>query len=122
MPAVRKNKTMCIIGGAKDSDFYDAVGDSYPKYLKLLKDKKISKYLVAPETFSKEFKAKFKKEEKSYLRTLPKGLNAPTFTRITEEMVSIEIYKPSLVVIQIRNPIIAKSYLDSFWLLWENAD
>ena len=55
------------------------------------------------------------------LRTLKEGLSSPTYTRITQEMVAIEMYKPQIVVIQIYNKIIAQAYLDSFELLWKQA-
>ena len=116
-----KLKTMHIIGGAKDSDFYDVIGDWYKEYVKILGKNKIKKLLLAPENYSNIFKKKFASEKENELKTLPKGLTSPTYTRITEEMVSIEIYHPQVLVIQIRNSAIARGYLDSFNLLWKTA-
>lgn len=117
--AKQKNKRVSIIGGAKDSDFYEAIGEWYPSYLKLLKKKGVKKFLLAPRSYSSEFKKNFVVEEGAELRTLPVGLSSPTYTRITHEMVSIEIYKPKIVVIQIKNAAVAQAYLDSFELLWK---
>lgn len=119
--ARQSDKTMRIIGGAKDSDFYKTVGDWYQNYVELLKKTKVWKKLLAPDSFSKEFKKKFVAEERTELRTLPKGLSSPTYTRITKEMVAIEMYHPQPIVIQIRNAGIAKGYLDSWFLLWDNS-
>lgn len=114
----QKDKTVRIMGGARDTDFYGAVGEWYPEYIELLKRSKIHKKLLAPTSYSAEFKKKFASETYTELRTMPKGLSAPTYTRITEEMVSIEMYEPSLMVIQIQNAAVARGYIDSFDLLW----
>lgn len=114
----QKKPVMYIIGGAKDRDFYDALGDWYTTYLVLLEKHRVEKFLLAPASFSRAFKKKFAAEKNTHLRTLPQGLSSPTYTRITEEMVAIEIYQPEIVIIQIRNKAIARGFLDSFQLLW----
>ena len=117
----QNNKEIRIIGGAKDTDFYKAVGAWYPEYIKLLQKYKVSKRLIAPASASQDFKKKFAKEGNNKLRTVSQGLSSPTYTRITKEMVTIEIYHPQIVIIQIKNRAIAQSYLDSFELLWKSA-
>lgn len=117
----QQDKTMCIIGGAKDSDFYQTVGDWYPSYVRLLAKYDVKKRLLAPASFSQEFKEKYAKEDGTLLCTLPHGLSSPTYTRITEEMVTIELYEPSVMIIQIRNKAVAQGYLDSFELLWKSS-
>jgi len=119
--ARQKDNTLYIIGGARDSDFYDAIGDWYDDYINLLKKHRVQKRLLAPTSFSDIFKKKFVQEKGTELRTLPHGLSSPTYTRITEEMVTIELYYPSIVIIQIRNKAVAQSYIDSFELLWKQA-
>jgi sugar-specific transcriptional regulator TrmB len=119
--ARQKDLTMRIIGGARDKDFYNTLGDWYLEYVNLCNKLGIKKLLLAPTSFSAEFKKKFASEKNTTLHTLPDGLNSPMYTRITEEMVSFEMYQPSLVVIQIRNAVIAKNYLDSFELLWRQS-
>jgi sugar-specific transcriptional regulator TrmB len=120
--AKQKSKEICIIGGAKDIDFYDATDEWYPSYIALLDKKRIGKRLLAPASYSSEFKKRFASEKHTELRTLSQGLSSPTYTRITKEMVSIEIYKPHLTIIQIKNPTVAQAYLDSFELLWKNSE
>ncbi len=119
--ALQAKKEMCIIGGAPDVDFYEAVGEWYPTYVHLLEAHRVKKRLIAPESYSHEFQKKFIAEKFAELRIVPTGLSSPTYTRINQEMVSIEMYHPQIVVIQIRNKPIAKSYLDSFELLWKTA-
>lgn len=114
----QKDKTMRIIGGAKDTDFYRAIGDGYSDYVDMLDRGKVKKLLLAPESYSKIFQKKFAEEARTKLRVLPKGLTSPTYTRITDELVAIEIYEPEIIVIQIRNAAIAKAYKESFELLW----
>lgn len=119
--AKQKDKTMRIIGGAKDTDFYRVVGDWYSDYLEALSSEGIKKLLLAPTNYSTVFKKKFAEEPRTQLRTLPKGLSSPTYTRITDELVAIEIYEPEIIVIQIRNAAVAKAYRESFDLLWRSV-
>ncbi len=119
--ARQKNKTMAIIGGARDSDFYETIGDWYDSYLNLLRKHQVKKLLLAPESYSEIFNKKFAQEDATELCTLPHGLSSPTYTRITEEMVTIELYQPHITIIQIRNKAVARGYLDSFELLWKSA-
>ncbi len=118
----QKNKEICIIGGAKDTDFYDATDGWYSSYIALLEKKHVKKRLLAPASYSSEFKKKFASEKNTELRTLSKGLSSPTYTRITKDMVSIELYTPHLTIIQIKNQTVAQAYLDSFELLWKNSE
>lgn len=74
---------------------------------------------IAPAPFSKIFRQKFALEKNTELCTLPHGLSSPTYTRITREMVTIEMLEPSVVIIQIRNKSVARAYLDAFNLLWK---
>ncbi len=110
---------MRILGGAPANEFYKAIDKNYNAYKKLLKKYSVTKLLLSPAADSKEFKSKYSKEAvTNQLRTMPQGLSSPTYTRITEEMVSIEIYTEPLVVIQIKNRPVAESYLEHFNLLW----
>jgi len=119
--AVKSDEVLSIIGGGKDSDFYDAVGDWYETYISLLKKHHIKKRLLAPASFSDDFRKNFVAEPNSGLKTLATGLTTPSYTRIAGNMVSIELYEPQLVVIQIKNKAISQSYLESFELLWNNS-
>ena len=120
--AERNDGIMRIIGGAEDNKFYEAVGGRYKEYVDLLQKNKVKKYLVSPENASGVFKKKFVKEKGNILKTVTEGLSSPTYTRITPEMVSIEIYTKNIVVIQIINKAIAKGYLEHFELLWSQAE
>lgn len=55
------------------------------------------------------------------MRVWPSGLTSPTFNRITQEMVSIEVYGAEPLIIQIKNKTIAQSYIESFDSLWKQA-
>jgi sugar-specific transcriptional regulator TrmB len=121
--AARGDGSVSIIGGAKDEDFYRTIGDWYPEYVALLKKRHVIKKLIAPESYAEEFKTKFAEEYGNRLRFLKVGLSAPTYTRMTQEMVTIEIYieHRDVTVIQIRNRAIAQAYLEHFGLLWNQA-
>jgi len=119
--ASRFDKIMRIIGGAPDINFYEAIGENYQEYINFLSEKGVKKHLISPEKYSNIFKKKFANEKGNTLRTVKEGLSAPTYTRITPEMVSIEIYSTELIVIQIYNKAIAKAYREHFDLLWSQA-
>ncbi|HBU07012.1 MAG TPA: hypothetical protein DEB09_02920 [Candidatus Magasanikbacteria bacterium] len=121
--ASKTDGIMRIIGGAKDIDFYRVIGNLYKNYVKYLEDNRVSKYLISPADYSEEFKNKFAKEKGNILKTMTVGLSSPTYTRITPEMVTIEIYTGSndVTIIQIQNKAIAKGYLEHFELLWRQA-
>jgi len=121
--AKRSDGVMRIIGGAKDTDFYRVLGDRYPDYVSLLRKSGVKKYLISPENYSDEFKKKFAMEKGNILKTMTAGLSSPTYTRITSDMVTIEIYSQAsdMTIIQIKNAAIAKGYLEHFELLWQQA-
>lgn len=119
--AAKHDKTLRILGGAKADYFYEAVGDWYQNYKDLLEKYKVTKWQISPDTDTEAFKEKFAREKNTKLRTLKVGLSSPTLTRITPELVSIEIYTKEIVIIQIYNPLIAQGYMDSFQLLWQQA-
>lgn len=121
--AKRTDGIMRIIGGAKDTDFYHALGERYPDYMTILKKSQVRKFLISPEDSSDEFKKKFANEKGNMLKTMGTGLSSPTYTRITPEMVTIEIYSRAsdMTIIQIRNSAIAQGYLEHFELLWGQA-
>ncbi len=122
--AERTDHVMRIIGGGKGSDFYDALGNSYRDYLALTKRAHVRKMLIAPESYAEDFKKKFAMEEGNVLRLMSIGLTSPTYTRMTPEMISIEIYisERDVTIIQIRNQAIAKAYIEHFELLWKQAE
>jgi sugar-specific transcriptional regulator TrmB len=119
--AAKRGKILRIIGGAPDTLFYSAVGNRYAEYLAQVKRTKVAKHLIAPANASKEFRQRFAAEPRSQLRTLEFGLSSPTYTRIAEGFVSIEIYAPEAIVIQIFSRAVAQAYFEHFQLLWDQA-
>lgn len=119
--AAKGDKIVRIVGGASDKNFYSFLGRRYEDYVKILRRYGVRKYLIAPEDSAAVFKKKFVKEDGNQLRTLVEGLSAPTYTRITKEMISIEIYSDEPTILRVRNSAVAKSYLDHFNLLWKRA-
>lgn len=119
--AARCDGIMRIVGGASDRDFYALLGRRYKDYLKILSRYNVKKYLIAPENNAVIFRRKFKKERGNQLRTLVEGLSSPTYTRITKELISIEIYSDEPTILRVQNSAVAKSYLDHFHLLWKRA-
>lgn len=119
--AGRTDKMIRIIGGASESVFYDLIGNWYATYADLQKKHGVTKRLIAPINNSDQFRKHYAAEPGNEVRFMPAGITSPTFTRITLEMVSIEVYGVEPVIIQIRNKTIAQAYLESFKLLWEQG-
>ncbi|MDQ7814259.1 MAG: helix-turn-helix domain-containing protein [Patescibacteria group bacterium] len=121
--AARTDRTMRIIGGAPDKYFYSMIGGWYDDYVALLQKNHVVKKLISPESYSSEFKKNFALEKGNELRTMAFGLSSPTYTRITPELMTMEIYIEGrdMTIIQIRNKAIAQGYLEHFNLLWGQA-
>lgn len=119
--AAKEDHILRIVGGAQADYFYDAIAEWYPRYLELLKKHRVSKWQISPNSNSTAFKEKFAREQRTILKTLRHGLGSPTLTRITRQLVSIEIYTKEIVIIQIYNDAVAQGYLDYFGLLWKQA-
>ena len=116
------DKILRIVGGARGDYFYEIIGDWYKNYINFLTKHKVAKWQISPDSNSEAFKEKFAKEKNTILKTMKHGLHSPTLTRITPEMVSIEIYAKETVIIQIYNKAVASSYFDYFNLLWKEAN
>ena len=86
-----------------------------------MQDAKVKKYIIAPDSAYTEFKRKFATEPGTILKTLKVGLSSPTYTRITEELTTIEIHTDNVMIIQIFNKAVAKGYREHFDLLWAQA-
>jgi sugar-specific transcriptional regulator TrmB len=119
--AESKDRTLRMIGGASDNDYYEALGSNYEKYSELIKEYKIKKRLLGPEEQIKTTRAHFAKEPDSEAKVLPKSFSHPVYTRICDKMVSIEFYKPEVTIIQIKSPIVAASYIANFDLIWSSV-
>lgn len=119
--AAKSDKILRILGGARGDFFYEAIGDWYAAYIKLLQKYKVKKWQISPESNSAAFKNRFAKESNTVLKTMKFGLASPIQTRLTPNMASIEIFAKEIVVIQIYNRAVANGYLDYFNLLWRQA-
>lgn len=119
--ADRNDKVVRVIGGASSESFYEAIEDGYESYVALGQKLKIKKRLIAPSETAEIFRARFAREKGTTLKLVDEGLSSPTYTRITPEMVSLEIYGTTPTVIQIWNREIAKGYIEHFELLWKRA-
>ena len=118
--ARQKKREVSILGGAPAELPYKAFGGWYDEYVDLAKRLKVKKKLLAPSSARKGFRS-FVEEDNTELRVLDHGLSTPTYTRITPEMITIEMYEPQVVTILIENETMAKGYLDSFELLWKTG-
>ena len=119
--AERTDGIVRIIGGGRASDFYAMVGARYDEYLRYTQRKKIYKHLIASETSFKEYATRFANEKRATLKLMPIGLSAPSYTRMTKELVDIIVFGEDALIVRIWNKTIAKTYLEHFELLWKIA-
>lgn len=119
--AARFDNVIRVIGGGGDSDPYSSIGAKYQEYIAYQTKKKVCKYLIASAPPGPEHIRRFMKEPGNRYRYLPQGLSAPSYTRITPEVVTVEIFGEDTVTLQIWNKTIARSYLENFEALWKVA-
>lgn len=120
--AAANNIDLKIMGGAPESIFYDTLGPVlFERYMKILNRRKVGIKMISPSTYSKSIRDGFVKFPRHELRISETGLSSPTFTRLTSEMTSIEIFSPEVVVLAIRSRAIARTYLEHFDRLWLDA-
>lgn len=110
-----------IMGGADDSIVYSVIGPRYKEYTYAAKKYNVQKHLIAAKEYSSAFKENFLKEKNTKMKTVPGALISPTYTRITPEMISIEVVSEDqeVMIVQIRNKAIAQAYLNHFNILWK---
>ena len=120
--AARGDKIIRIIGGAADEVFYNAVGRREKAYEAACNKGKVKKYLLAPQAMAVKFKKTFASNKNNILKLVAQGLSSPSYTRITQELVTIEIYLSDIVVVQIWSKEVAQGYLEHFNLIWGLAE
>lgn len=117
-------KEQCILGGAgaSGSDPIEVASDYYAEYVVYGQSLGVKKRTIVLKANVKSFQEQYAIHPGHKLRVLTSGLSSPMLTRITPEMVSIEIYQPEITIILIKNALIAKSYLETFNILWKVAE
>lgn len=119
--AESKDKTLRMIGGASNNDFYEALGNNYAHYVAVADQYKIKKRLLGPAEQIKVTSQKYSNEQRAEAKVLPHSFNHPVYTRICDSMVSLEFYKPEVTIIQITNKDLAASYIANFDLIWNSV-
>lgn len=119
--AARFDGVIRIIGGGLDMHPYSAMGSRYDEYVAHQKASLVKKFLIANGPPGPEHQKRFLKEPGNQYRFLEQSLSAPSYTRITPELVTVEIFGNDVVVLQIWNRTIARSYLEHFNVLWKLA-
>ncbi len=117
------SREICIVGGAgaHESNPFEITGDDYPAYVATSKAKKVKKRMIVSPKYVELYQREFAVHPGNSLRVLEDGLSSPSLTRIVDGMVAIEVYKPEIVILQIRHAEIARSYMDTFNALWKKA-
>ncbi len=110
-----------IMGGADDAIPYQILGSLYEEYRKELISSRVKKYLVAAEEHSSVFKKQFALEPNTILKTIASSLVSPTFTRLTHDLMGIEVFSDDVLVIRIQNASIAQAYQNHFNILWKQG-
>ncbi len=117
------SKLLCMMGGAggEGNNPITMTGTWYPTYVALCKQLGIKKHTLVSEQNREPFIKDFLPHPNNTLRVMSDAFSTPSFTRITDQIVSIEFYQPTLTVIQIRNKTIAQTYRDQFEVLWKQG-
>lgn len=116
--AAETDKVIRIIGGAGDV-IYDLLGSRYDEYGELTEQLGVKKRIIVPKDYQENPDDEFHHEKGNEMRVWKAGLKAPTFNRITQGLMSTEVYGVEPIIIQIKNSTIATSYIESFDSLWK---
>jgi len=119
--ASRGDKIMRIVGGGRGDDFTELLSGRERAYDDLVKQLGVRKRMVGPADLSERFCRRFCSGGEHRLRLVAHELSSPTYTRITDEMTTIEIYAKEVMIIQILNRAVAGAFLDHFNVLWKRA-
>lgn len=120
--AARTDSVVRIMGGGSGTEFYSILQGRYADYVRYTKKAKVAKRLIASAASYSEYKTKFSREQRSELRLVPFGMNAPSYTRMTKECVDIMVFGEEPLVIRIWNRTVAKAHIEHFELLWKTAE
>ncbi len=119
--AARNDRIIRVVGGAADNYPYNLIGSRYAEYVAYAKRKKVGKHFIASDPPGPEHRERFMKEQRNQYRYLQGGLSSPSHSRITPELVTMEIFGKDVITVQIWNKTVAKSYLENFQALWKIA-
>lgn len=120
--AKRTDKVYRTIGGGTYEDAYKYMGNNYRQYVDIVHKAKLKKLVIGPNPSVGMARSRLWREKDATVRVLQEGLIAPAYTRITKEMVSIEIYGSDVTIIQILNKAVAAIYVQHFDILWEQGE
>lgn len=119
-----RSKEVLIMGGAGtlQHNVFEIMGEeAYLGYVRATQAAKVKKRLLAPPAHEALYREQYTSHKGNSLRLMDDDLTTPSYLRITDDLVSIELYQQEILVLQIRHALIAKSYRDWFEALWKRA-
>jgi sugar-specific transcriptional regulator TrmB len=120
--AARGDGVIRAIASVRDTDIYSVLGDRYLEYAKYCRDKKVRKHFIVPgAAITGEYKDRLSRERGTIIKVSDSRITLPTSTIITSELVTIDLFSQEVVSIMVWNKTIAKSFLESFSVMWKSA-
>jgi sugar-specific transcriptional regulator TrmB len=120
--AARTDGLIRAFAPVKDTHVYSIVGADYERYVEYCRVKRVRKHFIIPSlASSSEYPKRLLRERGCSVRLITSGLSLPTATIITPEVISIDLFGQEVVSIMIWNKMIAKSFLDTFSVMWKSA-
>jgi len=119
---VRKVKpdTVLHVLGAVGDKWYELMGEKYAAYERLRLKKHFWFKMVEYNRESKIDKAK-KADQYYAVRVIPAKLETPANVLVWDDSIALQIFEEPISVIEIKNPSVAKAYLNYFNLLWKQG-
>lgn len=116
---MHENSTIYVLGAIGDQ-WFEFMGNKHHRFEKIRKQKNILMKMVEYHA-SKLDKQKTDNDELYEVRVIPTNLETPANMLIMEDYIAMQIFSEPFSVIEIKNPALAKAYLNYFNLLWEQG-
>lgn len=120
---LKKGSTLHVVGSSGDR-WFECMGEDYDQYEKLRIQKKISWNMIMYKESELDHDLRMRYPKLNTYRLIPKNIENPANYYVAQDLVVIQIFggpRDEPAIIEIKNPNVAKSYLNYFNLLWEQS-
>ena len=116
---MKEGSTIYVLGAIGDR-WYELMGSKQHRYDRIRKKKNIVMKMVEYHV-SEVDKRKSDNNELYEVRVIPTNLETPANMLVIEDYIAMQIFDEPVSVIEIKNPVLAKTYLNYFNLLWQQG-
>lgn len=116
---IKPDSVLYVLGAIGDK-WYELMGDKYSQYERLRMKKRFWFKMIEYNRKSKIDTGKTASEYYS-VRIIPAKLETPANVLIWNNSIALQIFQEPISIIEIKNPALAKAYLNYFEILWKQS-